>query len=87
VVLGQLPDGALVQPGRARPIDVAGRELDLPANFRDGTAIHGQVARRAWQQVDDGRFRIRAGGDGWPWPYEVEQRFAVAGDVLALDCA
>jgi len=53
---------------------VAGRDLDLPANFRDGTAIHGQVARARWDRVDDRSFRIRAGGDGWPLPYEVEQR-------------
>jgi aldose 1-epimerase len=56
---------------------VAGRELDLPPNFPDGTAIHGQVARAAWRQVGDASFRIRAGGGGWPWPYEVEQDITV----------
>lgn len=71
-----------VEPGRS---SLAGHELDLPVNFRDGTSIHGQVAQAAWQHVEDGTFRVRAGGDGWPWPYEVEQRFAVEGDVLRLD--
>jgi aldose 1-epimerase len=71
-----------VAPGRS---SLAGHELDLPVNFRDGTSIHGQVSQAAWQEVDAGTFRIRAGGDGWPWPYEVEQRFRVQGDVLRLD--
>jgi aldose 1-epimerase len=61
----------------AGPLTVAGRLIDLPASFPDGTAIHGQVARRPWMQVDDGRFRIAAGGDGWPWRYEVEQRIRI----------
>lgn len=63
---------------------VAGREIDLPASFPDGTAIHGQVSRRAWEDVGDGRFRIAAGDDGWPWRYEVEQRFRIEGDRLEL---
>ncbi|HEY7969579.1 MAG TPA: hypothetical protein VID95_06245, partial [Candidatus Limnocylindrales bacterium] len=48
-----------VQPGRST---LAGHELDLPVNFRDGTSIHGQVSQAAWQHVEDGTFRIRAGG-------------------------
>ena len=63
---------------------VAGRNLDLPSNFRDGTAIHGQVAQAAWTRTDDRTFRIRAGGDGWPWPYEVEQVFAPSADALEI---
>jgi aldose 1-epimerase len=70
-----------IAPGR---MAVAGKELDLPVNFPDGTAIHGQVAQAAWEQVDAGRFRILGGGDGWPWRYEVEQRFAIAGATLEL---
>jgi aldose 1-epimerase len=68
----------------AGPTEVAGRTVDLPASFPDGTAIHGQVSRRPWAQVDDGRFRIEAGGDGWPWPYAVEQDIAIEGDALVL---
>jgi aldose 1-epimerase len=63
---------------------VAGRELDLPASFPDGTAIHGQVSRVAWAQTGESTFRIQAGGDGWPWPYEVEQAFSFGGDNLSL---
>jgi aldose 1-epimerase len=63
---------------------VAGRDLDLPASFPDGTAIHGQVSQAAWTQADERTFRIRGGGDGWPWPYEVEQHFDADGDRLTL---
>ena len=71
-----------IAAGRAM---VAGRAIDLPASFPDGTAIHGQVARRPWAVDGDGVFRIAAGGDGWPWPYEVDQRIRIAGDRLLLD--
>ena len=66
---------------------VAGRELDLPSNFFDGTAIHGQVAETAWAQVGDGAFSIRAGGDGWPWPYEVRQSIEASVDRFRLELA
>ena len=69
----------------AGPTPVAGRVIDLPASFPDGTAIHGQVARRPWELGGDGVFRIAAGGDGWPWQYEVEQRIRIDGDRLQLD--
>jgi aldose 1-epimerase len=63
---------------------VAGRTIDLPASFPDDTAIHGQVSRRPWEDAGDGRFVIAGGDDGWPWPYEVEQAFAIAGGALEL---
>lgn len=70
------------------PSTVAGRVVDLPASFPDGTAIHGQVSRRAWTVIDVGAteatFEIKGGGDGWPWPYEVEQRVRVDGTRLGL---
>jgi aldose 1-epimerase len=64
--------------------EVGGRTVDLPATFPDGTAIPGQVARRAWQVVGDGRFRIEGGGDGWPWAYAVDQEIRIAGGRLEL---
>jgi aldose 1-epimerase len=63
---------------------VAGRVVDLPPSFPDGTAIHGQVSRRPWSVEADGVFRIAGGGDGWPWPYEVEQRIRIDGSRLGL---
>ena len=53
------------------PLEVAGQTVDLPVNFRDGTAIHGQVYGRPWGQVGEGEFESLGGGDGWPWPYRV----------------
>ena len=64
-----------VAPGR---MQVAGRELDLPATFPDGTAIHGQVCQAAWALIGDGAWRIEAGGGGWPWRYAVEQWIAAS---------
>jgi aldose 1-epimerase len=64
---------------------VAGRELDLPATFPDGTAIHGQVSQAPWTQVGDTSFRIRAGSDGWPWPYEVTQDVSADGHAFGLE--
>jgi aldose 1-epimerase len=66
------------------PTPVAGRVVDLPANFRDGTAIHGQVDQAPWQRTADASFRIEGGGAGWPWPYAVEQQFAIDGVRLDL---
>ncbi len=63
---------------------VAGRTIDLPANFPDGIAIHGQVSRLAWTNAGDGHFERTGGGDGWPWPYAVDQRFRVFEDRLEL---
>lgn len=71
----------------AGPTRVAGRTVDLPANFADGTAIHGQVHARPWADEGEGRFRVRGDGDGWPWPYSVEQRVAVRGGRLEIALA
>jgi aldose 1-epimerase len=66
------------------PVVVAGRTVDLPANFPDGTAIHGQVARAAWRHETPGTFAIEAGDDGWPWRYAVRQTVEAGGGELRL---
>jgi aldose 1-epimerase len=66
---------------------VAGRILDLPSNFPDGTAIHGQVYVRPWERVGAGAYRVEGGGDGWPWRYEVESRVAVEDGLVLVDLA
>lgn len=73
-----------IAAGRTR---VAGRDLDLPATFPDGTAIHGQVSQAAWAPLGEGAWRIEAGGDGWPWRYAVEQRIGAAGRRFELELA
>ncbi len=65
----------------------AGQALDLPSNFFDGTAIHGQVAEAPWAHEGAGTFSLRAGGDGWPWPYEVRQTIEASGDRFDLHLA
>ena len=67
----------------AGPMRAAGRLVDLPANFPDGSAIHGQVYDRAWQ-ADGTRLTVGAGGDGWPWSYEVEADAHADGTTLRL---
>lgn len=71
----------------AAPTRVAGETVRLPANFADGTAIHGQVYGRPWEVVADDVLRVAAGGDGWPWAYAVELGIRVAGPVLHLAVA
>jgi aldose 1-epimerase len=68
-----------------RPVDVAGATVDLPANFRDGTAIHGQVYARPWEAGDHGWFHCSGGGDGWPWPYSVSSRIGVVGREVRIE--
>ncbi|CAN5767847.1 aldose 1-epimerase [soil metagenome] len=69
----------------AKPVSVAGQVIDLPANFRDGSAIHGQVYVRPWEVGTDGTLRVRGGGDGWPWPYEASLRVRLDKGTLRLE--
>ena len=64
---------------RIRPerTQVEGRTVDLEPNFRDGTAIHGQVYAAEWQQTGDTAFAIERGGGTWPWRYRVEMDYAI----------
>ena len=59
----------------------------LGSNFPDGSAIHGQVYARPWDVLQDGTLRIRAGGDGWPWTYEVSQRIEVLDKTVRIELA
>jgi aldose 1-epimerase len=71
-----------IEPG---PFEVGGRRVALGANFRDGTAIHGQVYVVPWATDGDGRYSVHAGGDGWPWPYEAGVRYTVADATLGIE--
>ncbi len=68
----------------ATRVTIAGRRVALQPNFPDGTAIHGQVYDIPWDVVGDGKFAIRAGGDGWPWTYQVELAVNVGDAALRL---
>ena len=69
----------------ALPTSIGGRVVDVPQNFGDGTAIHGQVYARPWEALGAGAFGVAVDGDGWPWAYEVTQRIRVRADALAVD--
>jgi len=69
----------------AAPVVIGGKRVSLPANFPDGTAIHGQVYATPWEVRDDRSLAVRAGGDGWPWPYEVTMRVDAREAKLRLD--
>jgi aldose 1-epimerase len=73
------------------PNEVLGRVVDLPSNFRDGTAIHGQVSQAPWDVADSrpdtATFRAEGGGGGWPWRYRVEERVTVEGSRLEVRLA
>jgi aldose 1-epimerase len=69
----------------ATPTRVGAALVNLPSNFGDGTAIHGQVYSRPWRAVGDGSFAIDAGGDDWPWRYSVNVRVALAEMALSVE--
>ena len=69
----------------AEPVVVGPHRVELGPNFSDGSAIHGQVYDRPWQWSGDGTFTVEAGGDGWPWRYEVMQQIEIGDQSLRLD--
>jgi aldose 1-epimerase len=69
----------------AGPMRLGSRVVDLPANFPDGTAIHGQVHTRPWELRGDGSLGVGAGGDGWPWRYEAGLRIDVREPTVRIE--
>jgi aldose 1-epimerase len=72
---------------RPAPVEIAGRTLDLEANFSDGTAIHGQVLVCPWRVDGPGSFVVDGGGDGWLWRYVVRERVTVTGSTVRVELA
>lgn len=66
------------------PVSLGTRRIALEPNFPDGSAIHGQVYARRWEVEDGGALVVHAGGDGWPWQYEVRMEVAIAGSTLRI---
>jgi aldose 1-epimerase len=64
---------------------VGERAVLVPANFPDGTAIHGQVHSIPWSRTQDGSLKARGGGDGWPWPYEATMQLTIADRRLTIE--
>lgn len=71
----------------ADPVTFGSRVVDLPSNFADGTAIHGQLYARPWEPDGEGRLSIRGGADGWPWRYQATETIVVSGAELRVDLA
>jgi aldose 1-epimerase len=71
-----------LEAGRMR---FGSRYLGLLSNFPDGSAIHGQVYARPWQVHAEGRLAIQAGGDAWPWRYQVAQHLSVSRAELRIE--
>jgi aldose 1-epimerase len=71
----------------AGPVAVGSRQVALGSNVPDGSAIHGQVYARPWEVLGDRRLRIRAGGDGWPWVYEVGLRIELVDRLVRIELA
>jgi aldose 1-epimerase len=71
-----LPWTNRIAPG---PTRVGSRTGDQKANFKDGTAIHGQHYISPWQVERDGVYTAAGGDDasGWPWAYGVRVEVAV----------
>jgi aldose 1-epimerase len=65
-------------------VAVGARMVRVEPNFRDGTAIHGQVFAVPWRETGEGAFAVRGGGDWWPWPYELAMRLSVAETELRI---
>lgn len=66
------------------PIDMRGRTVDLAPNFRDGSAIHGQVYAAQWVHTGASQCAIEREGDGWPWRYRVEAEYLVEERRVAI---
>jgi aldose 1-epimerase len=68
----------------AGSVRVGRRVVTVEPNFRDGTAIHGQVFAATWRESADGAFAVAGGGDWWPWPYAVTQEIGFATATLRI---
>lgn len=66
------------------PVQMGRQQVLLDSNFPDGTAIHGQVYEREWKVRGDGTLAVEAGGEGWPWEYEVIQRIEARPRALRI---
>lgn len=64
-----------------------GRVVDLPVNYDDGTALHGEAYVRPWERTGDGALTFRGGDLGFPWPYVASQSFALDGATFAFTLA
>jgi aldose 1-epimerase len=70
-----------IAPGLTK---VGERFVDLPSNFTDGSAIHGQVYIAPWQREGDDLV-FTGGSEGWPWRYGAMLRISVKGSTVRIE--
>jgi galactose mutarotase-like enzyme len=63
---------------------VGERVVDLPSNFTDGSAIHGQVYIAPWEREGDELYFV-GGSEGWPWRYRTSLRVTVDGSTVRIE--
>jgi aldose 1-epimerase len=71
----RVPDGRLRWEGQV---------IQLPPNYPDGSALHGQGYAASWTVVGEGDFELRHPGGDFPWPYVARQRWTAEGATLTL---
>lgn len=69
----------------ATPTRVDGQLVSVASNFRDGSAIHGQVYGTPWRVDEHRTLSARAGGDGWPWRYKSTLSVTITDAVLVIE--
>lgn len=69
----------------AGTVHVGRHQVEVASNFRDESAIHGQVYDRPWRVEGEGEYAVEGGGDGWPWPYRVRLRVAVVDRSVRIE--
>ncbi len=58
------------------------RVVNMPPNFPDGSAIHGEAYARPWELMDESELVLRGGIYGFPWPYEARMTYSLDGASL-----
>jgi aldose 1-epimerase len=70
-----------IAPGLTK---VGERFVDLPSNFTDGTAIHGQAYIAPWEREGD-QLTFTGGGEGWPWRYGATLKVSITGSTVRIE--
>ncbi|HSK94540.1 MAG TPA: hypothetical protein VLA76_10845 [Candidatus Angelobacter sp.] len=81
---GAYPMAPWCNRARAGSHRVAGRRVDLAANFPDGSAIHGLVSDVPWQIAGLGRLSVEVDDPAWPWPFGVALNATVGSAAVTL---
>lgn len=59
-----------------------GRHIHLPANYPDGSALHGLAYAAPWSVRAPGDYEFRYAGGAFPWDHTARQTWTVEGPTL-----